>query len=428
MRDVSWRATQALIAGLLSCTMRSAPPTDITRPDGAAIRDADISFYEARVARDPYGARDRAVLGALYLGRGRASGNENDYRRAERLARESYHTRRKRNDAAASVLAGALMAQHRFPEAHDLVNEVLRHDPGEPTTRATLGEIALELGRYREADSIFTGLSVLRTSVSVGPRYARWLELSGHGGEARELMTTLRKSLEGGYRVQPEQLAWFDLRLGDLAFRNGRLDLAAASYRRGLALAPGDPRLLTGLAQLSAATGDWRQAIALGEQSLGALFDPVTLGLLADSYEAVGDAGKAEEYTRAMDVAVSHQPGAYHRGWALFLLDHHRRVDDMVTRALRELTTRRDVYGCDVAAWALHQAGRDREAMAWADSALARGTRDGLLHFHAGMIALALDDSSRARAELQTALDINPHFHPQHADEARRALRLLSAD
>lgn len=427
MRFASTGAAWALLTALVSCTPPPARHTDTSAPDAAAIRDADISFYEARVANDPYGARDRAVLGALYLGRGRATGNEKDYRRAERLARESYRTRRKRNDAAASVLASALMAQHRFVEAHAVLLEVLDRAPSEPASEATLGEIALELGRYREADSIFASLSVIRTTPAVAPRYARWLELNGHSGEARELLTALRRSLEGGYRVQGEQLAWFDLRLGDLAFRNGRLDLAAESYARGLDAAPGDPRLLTGLAQLSAAKGDWPTAIALGEQSLGALFDPVTLGLLADSYEATGDTAKAGEYTRAMDIAVSHQPGAYHRGWALFLLDHHRRVDDMVTRALRELKTRQDVYGCDVAAWALHQAGRDREAMAWADSALTRGTRDGLLHFHAGMIALALADSTRARTELMTALEINPQFHPRHAGEARGALRRLSA-
>lgn len=427
MRVASRRATWVVIAGLLSCTTRPARQPDMSPPDRAAIRDADIAFYEARVARDPYGARDRAALGALYLGRGRATGNENDYRRAERLAQASYRTRQKRNDAAASVLVGALMAQHRFVEAHDVLLEVLSRDPAEPTLQATLGEIALELGRYREADSIFGALSMRRTAASIGPRYARWLELNGHSGEARELLTTLRRDLDGGFRVQPEQLAWFDFRLGDLAFRNGRLDLAAESYQRGLAVVPGDPRLLTGLAQLSAAKGDWAAAVALGERSLGVLFDPVTLGLLAESYESLGDTTKAAEYTRAMDVAVSHQPGAYHRGWALFLLDHHRRVADMVTRALGELATRRDVYGYDVAAWALHQAGRNREARPLADSALVRGTRDGLLHFHAGMIALALADSSRARSELTTALEINPHFHPRHADEARRALDRLSA-
>jgi tetratricopeptide (TPR) repeat protein len=418
-------AASVVFAGLVSC--RAVPMREAlaNRPNSAAIRDADIAFYEARVARDPYGARDRAALAALYLGRGRAAGNEADYRRAERLARESSRARRKRNDAAATILAGALMAQHRFGEAHDVMVEVIRHDPGEPTSLATLGEIALELGRYQEADSLFGSLSLLRTTGSVGPRYARWLELNGHSGEARELLTTLRSDLERGFRVHPEQLAWFDLRLGDLAFRNGRLDVAAESYRRGLAVLPEDPRLLTGLAQLSAAEGRWPEAISLGERSLAGLFDPITLGLLADGYDAIGDSLKSAEYARAMEVAVSRQPGAYHRGWALFLLDHRRRVGDMLARSMTELATRKDVYGYDVAAWALHQAGRDQEARALSDSALARGTRDGLLHFHAGMIALGLADTARARSEFTAAIDISPRFHARHADEARLALRTL---
>jgi tetratricopeptide (TPR) repeat protein len=232
--------------------------------------------------------------------------------------------------------------------------------------------------------------------------------------------------LEGGFRAQPEQLAWFDLRLGELAFRNGRLDLAAEAYHRGLNAVPDDPRLLTGLAQLDAARGNWTEAIRLGERSLASLFDPVTLGLLADSYEALGDSTRASQYARAMEVAVSHQPGAYHRGWALFLLDRHRRVPDMLARAQAELVNRKDVYGYDVAAWALHQAGRDREARALSDSSLTLGTRDGLLHFHAGMIALALADSARARTELTTALAINPRFHLRHADEARATLYALA--
>jgi hypothetical protein len=126
-----------------------------------------------------------------------------------------------------------------------------------------------------------------------------------------------------------------------------------------------------------------------------------------------------------MEVAVSRQPGAYHRGWALFLLDRHRRVPEMLARTRAELVERKDVYGYDVAAWALHQAGRDRQAQALSDSALTLGTRDGLLHFHAGMIALALADSARARAELATAMEISPRFHPRHADEARATLRAL---
>ncbi len=414
------------LASLATC---ASPPRHVSTPERLtpeAIRDADIAFYTARVARDPYGARDRALLGALYLGRGRSTGSETDYRRAERLARASYAERRKRNDGAASILSGALMAQHRFIEAYGVMRDVVHQDPTEPTARATLGEIALELGRYREADSLFGSVALVRTRGNIGPRYARWLELHGRSGEARDLLASVRDELSRSFRAPSEQLAWFDLRLGDLAYRNGRLDLAADAYSRGLREVPEDPRLLTGLGQLEAAQGKWIEAIALGERSLARLFDPVTLGLLADSYEALGDSSRAADFARGMEVAVSRQAGAYHRGWALFLLDRHRRVPEMLARTRAELADRKDVYGYDVAAWALHQAGRDREARPLSDSSLALGTRDGLLHFHAGMIALALADSARARTELATALDINPWFHSRHADQARATLRALS--
>lgn len=382
-----------------------APAGPTVSPSG--IRDGDIAFYEARVKRDPHGARDRAALGALYLSRARAQGSEPDLLRAESLARESWHTRHKRNPDALSILIGALMAQHRFREARTTGLELLSIDPT-PLARATLGEIDLELGRYREADSLFAGLSVVQTLPAIAPRYARWLELNGRSGQARELLMQTRAKLVGTFRLPPEQLAWFDLRLGDLAYRNGRGDLAESAYQRGLMLEPGDPRLLTALGQLRGAQGRWPEAIAAGEEAIATLFDPATLGLLSHAYLATGDSAKSEEYAHAAEVAVSRTPGAFHRGWALFLLDQGREVDGILHRAETDLRTRKDVYGYDLAAWALFRAGKPREAMVLADSALSRGTRDATLHYHAARIAAAMGDSARARREDSIAREISP--------------------
>lgn len=373
----------------------------------AAIRDGDIRFYEARVARDRYGARDRAALGALYLARARADGSEQDLRRAEALAQESWHTRHARNADALSVLIGSLVAQHRFTEARAAGLELLGTDPS-PLARATLGEIDLELGRYAEADSLFAGLSVLQNQPAIAPRYARWLEVNGRSGEARQLLETTRAAIAGSFRVPVDQVAWLDLRIGDLAFRNGRGDLAEAAYQRGLSLQPGDPRLLTALAQLRGAQGRWAEAITLGETAIATRFDPATLGLLSHAYLAAGDSAKAAEYARATQVAVSQSPGGFHRAWALFLLDQGTQVDTLRQRAQADLRTRKDVYGYDLAAWALFRAGRPAEAMLLADSALLRGTRDATLHFHAGRIAAALRDTARASAEFATARAISP--------------------
>jgi len=90
-----------------------------------------------------------------------------------------------------------------------------------------------------------------------------------------------------------------------------------------------------------------------------------------------------------MDVALLGQSGPFHRAWSLHLLDRGRHVPDVLRRAEEELRTRRDVYGWDVYAWALHASGRMREAAAAMDSALALGTRDPLLLGHARVIRQA---------------------------------------
>jgi Tfp pilus assembly protein PilF len=58
---------------------------------------------------------------------------------------------------------------------------------------------------------------------------------------------------------------------------------------------------------------------------------------------------------------------------------------------------------------------------------MALGTRDARLYYHAGMIALQLDNEAQAREYLEQALEINPHFSVLYADEARTTLEELQA-
>ena len=58
--------------------------------------------------------------------------------------------------------------------------------------------------------------------------------------------------------------------------------------------------------------------------------------------------------------------------------------------------------------------------------ALALGTRDAMLYFHAGMIARSLGDSARARSRLDTALAIDAYWHPTQPATARAVLDSLS--
>ena len=62
--------------------------------------------------------------------------------------------------------------------------------------------------------------------------------------------------------------------------------------------------------------------------------------------------------------------------------------------------------------------------------ALRLGTRDAMLHYHAGMIAYALNDRATARHHLSEALRLNPAFSIRYAPQAEALLAgpLAAAD
>jgi tetratricopeptide (TPR) repeat protein len=100
-------------------------------------------------------------------------------------------------------------------------------------------------------------------------------------------------------------------------------------------------------------------------------------------------------------------------------------VKEALRLALVELESRKDIYGYDAAAWAYYKNGKSEEAQSLMDQAMSLGTPDAYLYYHAGMIALELGDEAQARAYLEQALAINPHFSILYADEARRTLQTL---
>ena len=379
----------------------------------------DIGFFQARVARDSLSARDFAELSRLFLQRARAGGGDGDLRRAEMHARRSLELRAGRNQEAFQVLASSLMGQHRFAEARSVAERLVALDPAYRPARAMLGEIQLELGDYGEARRTFGMLFTSRGDLAVAPRYARWEELRGRPDEARRLLRKAREEASRQHGMPIAHIAWFHWRLGDLLLRQGRLREAETELEAGLAKAPDDHRLLDALARAAAVRGRWSEAIHYGERAIARTVDPATLGLLYQVYTASGDSAKAEEYYRAMSISVLGQPDTFHRLWGLMLLDRGREVPTVLARAQREIEARRDVYGWDLLAWALYQSGRPSEAREKMRHALALGTRDASLFFHAGMIEAALGRRAEARRYLDTALAINPHWHPFPAAGAK---------
>jgi tetratricopeptide (TPR) repeat protein len=420
---VGGRVAYATLRGPVTIIVRSMPSRPVLSE--GAIRDSDIVFYETRVRRDPSGAMDLARAAQLYLHRARETGNYQDVLRAEADARQSLRNRAVHNASASQVLASALLSEHRFGDALEVQRGLSESDPTHVSYRAALGEVEFELGRYHDARVTFDSLRAHKSELSVASRLARWEEIEGRTAEARHLLHMALDETARRPDLPREQVAWFWLRLGDLELRAGRPDVATYAYAKGLAAHPDDYRLLAAESHLAAVRHDWHGAIVAGERAIATNLDPATLGTISDAFGALGDSGQAAEYARVMEVAVSKQPGAYHRAWSLFLLDHGRRVPEVLAKARAELETRQDIYGYDVLAWALYKSGRTAEAETAMARALSQGTQDGMLFYHAGMIARAAGRPLLARSYLDRALQVNPYFQPVQPDSARAALATL---
>lgn len=420
-------ALAATAGGVAAEGIRGESRADFTsRPARTGGLDEVIARYSARAEEDPFSAGDRATLAGLYLRRARETGSYQDVLRAEEAARRSLELRSQWNAPTYGVLALSLLEQHRFTAALAAAQQLVADDPTQVGARALLAEIHLELGDYEKAGALFGSLRPVRLHADVAPRMARWLDLTGRDDEARALLYAARDLALRG-EVTPERAAWYHLRVGDFELRHGRLDEAGDALDAGLAAFPGDFRLLTAAARLAAARRDWAEALEYGEAVLEQLLDPAVLIVMSDAAQASGDAEKAAEYARVLDVATMADQTPYHRDLGLFLLDRGAGAGEVLRRAEEEIRTRRDVYGYDLLAWAYHRAGRQAEAKQAIGAALRTGARDPVVLYHAGMIERALGHEPEAARFLSEALKANPRFHPIHADAARRALRELRA-
>ena len=427
----AWRVTRppvrpAAIDAVPAVAVDGAPSTQPISE--SEQRDRNIALFRGAVQQDPASAQFHAQLALQYMQRSRENASVSDVTLAEREARASLALRTGNNGAAFATLVESLLEQHRFGEAGRVARQLVAGNPDVAVYSAMLGEVELELGNYEAAGRAFEAVARDRTSFGVVTRLARLAEIRGDTARARAALYRAAAAAQMDGTMPSEQRAWFQLRVGDYELRHGALTAADSAFRRGLAASPDDHRLLSAMARLRAVQQNWRSAIDYGDQAIAQTLDPATLGLVSDAYAALGDSTKAAEYGRAMEVAVTGERGAYHRAWSLFLLDHDRRVAEVHANVRNELRTRRDIYGHDLLGWALYKRGRYGAARVELARAMAQGTQDALIFYHAGMIERASGDVIRASELLRRALAVNPYFDPLHPAAARATLDSIARE
>ena len=256
--------------------------------------DPAIEFLQRRVESDPLDFMTRNKLAQVYLRRLRETGDHTYLERAEHLARESLAAfPAEVNPGGLEALARVELGLHNFAEAARHARRLMELDPGKSYPFVILGDALLESGDYEGAEGVYQRLEQRDERdpgmvVTVAVRLGRLAWLNGRSEEASQQFA---KAIAAAGKLPPgneETLAWCLWQTGEMAFAQGDYSSAANWQLEALEVRPDDFRAKAALARIRAAQGDRDGAITLYEQAIRLNPHLTYVAALGDLHELTG--------------------------------------------------------------------------------------------------------------------------------------------
>src|SRR5262245_39838037 len=380
-----------------------------------------IVWAQQKVDRSPSAAA-WTDLAMAFARRARETSDPSFYAQAE-AAVEHALSLSPEDFGALKARTWALLGRHEFAKARDLARDLNRRNPDDVIVYGFLADAQAELGDYADAEEAAQWMLNLRAgNVASLTRGAYIRELIGDVPGAIEFM---EEALQGIAASEIEDRAWTLTQIAHLHLSLGRLEPAEQALEEALRLFPGYHYALAQQAKLRAAQGRTADAVELLRRRYESAPHAENLFDLAAALERAGHSEEARqafaEFEKKARLESDSADNANRE--LIHCLADHGRAAEAVRPAERETARRHDVFTLDAQAWALHRAGRSREARRPIEQALAVGIRDARLDYHAGVIAAAAGDGQAAARYLSRSLETNAAS--EVAADARSALQLV---
>lgn len=402
-----------------------ATTVSLAAPTAASARDLDArtALLRQRLRTVPADWRSWAALGSAYVQQARVTADPTWYPKAEEALQRSLDLQPVDNLDA--LVGGSSLAagRHDFARAAQLAARAVHLAPYSAGAQAVLGDALVELGRYPEAFTAYQRLNDLQPGLTAYVRAAYAAELQGNLDRADGALVSALPTT-----TDPADTAFVLVRRGELAWIRGDDEAAGRLFARARTLDPRSPEAQAGVAKVAAARGDTAGALATYGDLVGRVPAPGFVSAYGDLLASLGRDAEAQEQYDLVDLqrGIARSSGVLVDLEAAVSLADRGQAVAAVAAAEAEYARRRTVVTEDALAWALHAAGRDREALPLARAALRLGTRDPLVRFHAAVVEDATGDRSAAHREVSAALR-QPSFSTRFAPEAR-ALQARTGD
>ena len=412
---ISLLVVVAITVGTYGCGKVSPP---LTALDACALAlaphsgndaiDREISRLQETARVSPDQSRVLEQLGWAYVQKSRISYDQGFYKLAEQCAIciESQHP----NSPDALLLRGhVVFSLHRFKEAETIARR-LSETRSAPFDHGLLGDALMEQGRLSEAINAYQRMVDLKPGPQAYTRIAhiRWLK-----GDLEGALEMMRKAAAAMSPRDAESSAWaytrlalYELQAG--SSRNADLACAAALHLQNDYV----PALIT-RSRILLAQNRNNEAAQLMRKAAQINPLPEHKWFLSESLRA---AGRNDEARVVEEELMQRGSAEDPRTLSLFLATRRERLDAAVALVEQEMKVRADVFTFDALAWALAAQGRLNEAHEQMNRALAEGTQDARLFYHAGSILAKTGRQQEARLMLNKAAAIKQMLLPSERE------------
>jgi tetratricopeptide (TPR) repeat protein len=419
------------VAGLIIFSLRSKTNSQPNKtPSAAAIlddplgpvlapqtgdgrTDKEISRLQQQIRRERNVQLWLEQLGWTFVAKARESFDPGFYKLAEQCAR-CIEKRSPQSQEARLLRGHVLQNLHRFKESEALARRLVEQR-GLSFDYGLLGDALMEQGKLNEAVEAYQRMMNLKPDLHAYARAAhmRWLK-----GDLAGAIEAMQLAIGAAGAQDAESAAWVNTRLAFYEFQAGRFQEAEQRCAFALSFQNNYPPTLLLQGKMLLARNRFSEAVNALQNAAKLNPIPEYQWTLAEALRAAGRENEASGIeTQLRQHGASSDP----RTLALFLATRHESPETALRLARAELDSRSDVFTHDALAWSLAAAGNLIEARSEMQRALAEGTEDGRLFFHAGMIASQAGHAAEAEDWLGKASGLSHLLLPSERNELQNA-------
>lgn len=412
----SWTLILIAFGGVVA----QAAPTDglaelivLTAQSGDEREDREIARWQQSAGAKHATAENFARLGWAFVAKARRTLDAGFYKLAEKTA-DAMDARFGVTLEARLLRGHVLHNVHRFRDAEAVARELVAAR-GAASDLGLLSDALMEQGKLAEAVPILQRMVNLKPGAEALGRIAhvRWLK-----GDLNGAIIAMEQAKQAAPAHDAETRAWTQVRLAGYYLQAGRTT-------ESLAAADAAANLVRDYAPALLARGRAMVALGRGEEAIVALRRAVVLNPLPEYQWWLADTlradGRGEEAVKIEAELRAHGESGDPRTLALFLATRAERDVTALRLARAELAERADAFSHDAVAWALVASGDFASAETEMRAALAEGTQDARLFWHAGEIALGRGERAAAAAYFARARPYADSLTP--SERARLARR-----